>query len=273
MADHSAPRWHRRLPLARCSLLLAGAFLSSATIAAPPKAPLDGYELVWAEEFNGDVLDQGKWTYRTDSKHLSTQKPENVSVRDGVLHLALKKEAVGGKNFTGAGIISRQAFKYGYFEARMKMPAKAGWHTSFWLQKHDGSGTTDSQEALQGLDVGQNNSSDPFAYTVTLNKYNPEPPANFGYQRLATPDLSADFHVFGCEFTAEAARFYLDGKLVHTVSASAIQHGEQNLWVTSIASHMGGTRQVDESALPQAALCDYVRVFRKATQAAAPNSP
>ncbi|HTL73339.1 MAG TPA: hypothetical protein VL863_08550 [bacterium] len=60
---------------------------------------------------------------------------------------------------------------------------------------------------------------------------------------------------------------------MHTVSANAIQHGEQNLWATSIASHMGGTRQVDESALPQAALCDYVRVFHKATPAAAPNSP
>jgi len=273
MADPSAPRCHRWLSLARCSLLLAGASLSATAIADPPKAPLAGYELAWAEEFDGEVLDTGKWAYRTDSKHLSTQKPENVSVRDGVLHLHLKKEASGGKNYTGAGIISLQAFKYGYFEARMKMPAKAGWHTSFWLQKHDGSGTTDSQDALQGLDVGQNDSIDSLTYTVTLNKYNPEPPANFGYQRLAAPDLSADFHVFGCEFTPEAARFYLDGKLMHTVSASAIQHGEQNLWVTSIASHMGGTRQVDESALPQAALCDYVRVFIKPTQAASATSP
>ncbi|HTL73338.1 MAG TPA: hypothetical protein VL863_08545 [bacterium] len=57
----------------------------------PPKASFDGYELVWAEEFNRDVLDQGKWTCRTDSKHLSTQKSENVSARDGFLYLALKK--------------------------------------------------------------------------------------------------------------------------------------------------------------------------------------
>lgn len=273
MADHSAPRWHSWLPLVQRYLLLAGAFLSSATIAEPPKSPLAGYELVWAEEFHGDVLDKAKWTYRTDSKHLSTQKPENVSVQNGLLHLQLKKEAAGGKNYTGAGIISREAFKYGYFEARMKVPAGAGWHTSFWLQKHDGSGTTDSHEALQGLDVGQNDSIDPLTYTVTLNKYNPEPPANCGYQRLAAPDLSADFHVFGCEFTPEAAMFYLDGKLMHTVSASAIQHGTQNLWLTSIASHMGGTRQVDESALPQEALCDYVRVYRRATQPAVQDSP
>jgi beta-glucanase (GH16 family) len=253
-------------------LIFAGACLGLAAIAEPPKAPLAGYELAWAEEFDGDVLDRSKWVYRTDSKHLSTQKPENISVQGGTLHLQLKKEKAGVKNYTGAGIISREEFQYGYFEARMKMPSKAGWHTSFWLQKHDGSGTTDSHEALQGLDVGQNDSIHPLTYTVTLNKYNPEPPANYGYQRLAAPDLAADFHVFGCEFTPEAARFYLDGKLMHTVNASAIQHGPQNLWVTSIASHMGGTRQVDESALPQEALCDYVRVFIKPTQTTSVNS-
>jgi beta-glucanase (GH16 family) len=256
-----------------CSLLTASVFPGSTAIADTPKAPLAGYELAWAQEFDGDVLDTNKWVYRTDSKHLSTQKPENVSVQDGLLHFRLKKEEAGGKNYTGAGIISREAFKYGYFEACMKMPAGAGWHTSFWLQKHDGSGTTDSQEALQGLDVAQNDSIDPSTYTVMLNKYNPEPQANYGYQRLAAPDLSADFHVFGCEFTAEAARFYLDGKLMHTVNASTIQHGEQNLWVTSIASHMGGTRQVDDHALPQEALCDYVRVFLKPTQAASSGRP
>jgi beta-glucanase (GH16 family) len=114
---------------------------------------------------------------------------------------------------------------------------------------------------------------DPLTYTVTLNKYDPEPPANYGYQRLAALDPSAAFHVFGCEFTPEAARFYLDGKLVHTVNARAIEHGKQNLWVTLIASHMGGTRRVDDGALPQEALCDYVRVFIKPTQAASPGSP
>ena len=233
-----------------------------------PASPLPGYELSWAEEFDGDTLDESKWGYRTDSKHLSSQLADNVSVGGGYLHLLLKKEAKGGKNYTGAGIISIPEFKYGYFEARMKMPAGAGWHTSFWLMKHDGSGTTDSQLAAQGLDVGQNDSIDPKTYTVTLRKYNPEPSANYGYQRLSAPDLSADFHVFGCEFTPEAARFYLDGKLMHTVDGSQISHAGQNLWISSIASHMGGTQAVDDSALPQKAQCDYIRVFTKRAESA-----
>jgi beta-glucanase (GH16 family) len=226
-------------------------------------APLPGYKLVWQDEFAGAALDASKWTYRTDSKNLSTQKPENVVVKDGLLRLTLKKEKAGGKNYTGAGIISLPAFKHGYYEARIKMPAGDGWHNSFWLMKHDGSGTTDAQDASQGIDVAQNDSIDHLSYTVAVNKYNPLPPEALGYQRLSAPDLAADFHIFGCEFTAATAKMFLDGKLVHTVNVSAIPQGDMNLWFSSIASHLGGTPKVDDAALPQEALCDYIRVFQK----------
>jgi beta-glucanase (GH16 family) len=234
-----------------------------------PAAPVSGYRLVWSDEFEGGALDPSKWGYRTDSKHLSTQKPENVSVKDGMLHLSLKKELAGGKQYTGAGLISKPVFKYGYYEARMKMPAGAGWHTSFWLMKHDGSGTTDYQEAAQGIVVAQNESVDHLSYAVKLEKYQ-EPGGSFGFLRLLGPDLTEDFHVFGCEFTPEAAKFYLDGKLVQSVDASHMAHSDQNLWITSIASHMGNTPKVDDSALPQQAQCDYVRVFVKSNLSANP---
>ncbi len=226
-------------------------------------APLPGYTLAWSDEFDGTTLDAAKWTYRTDSKNLSTQKPENVVVKDGLLRLNLKKEEAGGKNYSGAGIISRPAFKYGYYEARIKMPAGDGWHNSFWLMKHDGSGTTDAQEATQGIDVAQNDSIDHRSYTIALNKYNPLPTETLGYQRLPSPDLAAEFHVFGCEFTPATAKFYLDGKLVQTVDVARIPPGEMNVWFSSIASHLGGTPQVDNSALPQEAQCDYIRIYTK----------
>lgn len=232
-------------------------------------APLPGYTLVWSDEFDGTALDAAKWACRTDSKNLSTQKPENVAVKDGLLRLNLKKESAGGKNYTGAGIISRDAFKYGYYEARIKMPAGDGWHNSFWLMKHDGSGTTDAQEATQGIDIAHNDSIDHLTFTVAVNKYNPLPVEALGYQRLPSPDLTADFHVFGCEFTPAEAKFFLDGKLVQTVNVSAIPQGEMNVWFSSIASHLGGTPKVDDAALPQEAQCDYIRIFTKPAAAVA----
>ncbi len=226
-------------------------------------APLPGYALAWSDEFDGAALDTNKWTFRTDSKNLSTQKSDNVVVKDGLLRLTLKKESAGGKNFTGAGIISRAAFKHGYYAARIKMPAGDGWHNSFWLMKHDGSGTTDAQEATQGIDIAQNDSIDHASYTVAVNKYNPLPTEALGYQRLTSPDLTTDFHVFGCEFTATNANFFLDGKLVCTVDVAKIPQGEMNVWFSSIASHLGGTPKVDEAPLPQEAQCDWIRFYQK----------
>jgi beta-glucanase (GH16 family) len=234
-------------------------------------APLPGYVLVWSDEFDATTLDATKWSCRKDSKNLSTQLPDNVVVKDGLLRLTLKKEIAGGKNYTGAGIISRPTFKYAYYEARIKMPAGAGWHNSFWLMKHDGSGTTDFQEAVQGIDIAQNDSIDHQSYTVALNKYNPLPSETLGYQRLPSPDLAAEFHVFGCEFTSATAKVYLDGNLVQTVPADRIPHGEMNVWFSSLASHLGGTPQVDNTALPQEAQCDYIRVFTKTNGTATAN--
>ena len=237
--------------------------------AVAPSAPLPGYTFVWGDEFSGGSLDQSKWGYRTDSKHLSTQRPENVSVKEGKLCLALKKETVGGKQYSGGGVVSKAAFKYGYYEARLKVTPVAGWHTAFWLMKHDGSGSTDSHEAVQGLDVFQNNSVNPLAYVVCVRKYNPEPPEVFGFNTLASLDLSADFHVVGCEFTPQAVKFYLDGKVVETVDATRFPHGEQNIWVSAIASHMGGVQAVDDARLPAVVECDYVRYFRQSGAAGA----
>ena len=37
-------------------------------------------------------------------------------------------------------MISKTARRYGFYEARMQTPPGAGWHSSFWMMKHDGSG-------------------------------------------------------------------------------------------------------------------------------------
>ena len=105
------------------------AIFSGMVHAAPPA----GYRLAWQDEFDGTVLDAAKWDYRTDSKHWSTQLPANVTLSSGTLRLNLKKENAGGMAYTGAGVISKTARRYGYYEARMQTPPGAGWHSSFWM--------------------------------------------------------------------------------------------------------------------------------------------
>jgi beta-glucanase (GH16 family) len=236
---------------------LAALFCSPSHAEAPP-----GYALAWSDEFTGDKLDLARWVHRTDSKHWSTQSPANVSVAGGRLILTLKKESLGGKDYTGAGVISRETFHHGYYEARLKVPTGAGWHTSFWMMGHDGAGGTGTTKTAQELDVCEQDSVNARRYSVNVHRWNPEPHQSFGYKEIDTPDLSADFHVFGCEFTQETVKYFFDGKLVQTVNATQFTHGEQHVWLTSIATYLGGTKAVDETKLPGTAEFDWVRVYK-----------
>lgn len=224
-----------------------------------------GYFLAWSDQFDGQALDAEKWNYRTDSKMWSTQLPGNVSVASGLLSIALKKETSGGKQYTGGGVISKQTFQYGYYEARFKVPPGAGWHTSFWTQKQDGTGGTNPRAATQEIDICEQDSVKLTDYSAGVIDWSgPKKGAGFGRQHVKTPDVSADFHVWGCEFTPLKVSFYFDGKLTHQTDATKFPHGDQHIWLTSIASSLGGTTAVDDSKLPAAAIFDYVRFFRKA---------
>jgi len=249
------------------SLMLATvAFIATACVAQTNSfvaAPVPGYTLVWADEFNESQLDTNKWDFRTDSKMWSAQKAENVSVRDGRLILSVKKEEAGDQHYTGAGVISKLAFKYGYYESRLKVPPGAGWHTSFWMMKHDGTGGTGPSASTQELDVCENDSVNLHGYGVNVHKWKPLPHVAMGYKSVRTPDLSADFHVFGCEFTPETVKYFFDGKLVQTVAVTNFMHSEQHIWLTAIASSLGGTKAVDDAKLPAAAEYDYVRFYEK----------
>lgn len=237
--------------------------LAPDTAAPQLPAPLPGYTLAWSDEFDNGRLDTSKWVYRTDSKMWSTQKPENVSVSDGKLRLAVKKEDAGGKHYTGAGVISKQTFKYGYYEARFKVPPGAGWHTSFWMMRHNGNGDTDPASSGQELDVCENDSVNLTSYGVNTHKWNPEPHVSIGQKDVPTPDLSADFHVWGCEFTPETVKYFFDCELVQTAAVAHFLHSDQHIWLTTIASDLGGTKAVDDSKLPAAAEFDYVRFYEK----------
>ncbi|MHB1767845.1 MAG: glycoside hydrolase family 16 protein [Phycisphaerae bacterium] len=84
----------------------------------PPK----GYVLAWSDNFNNGRINTKKWYYRTDSKYLSVQLPQNVSVQHGILKIAVKHQRIDHKQYSGGGLISRRRFKYGYYEAGLRIP-------------------------------------------------------------------------------------------------------------------------------------------------------
>ena len=260
--------------------------VGKSALASPPNSSVPaGYTLAWADEFEGKELDRSKWDFRTDTKLWSTQLPENVSITNGSLNLALnsatasagiKKTSGGaeyvndpahlkppaGIKYTGGGVISKTAFGYGYYESKMRVLAGKGWHSSFWLMKHNGSGGTDISAGDLELDIIENDSVDLTSYGITTHKWKGGHQA-YGHKKVATLPLS-DYHVYGCEYTADAVKYFFDGNLVQTTDIASLPQGDVNIWLTSIASGLGNTDSVDDSRLPGHVDYDYVRFYRKA---------
>ena len=244
----------------RLSSLWPCLFLASLACAQEPTCLLQGYQFAWGDEFEGDKVDASRWDYRTGVRFWSEQRPDNVAVRAGCLVVAGRKEKTAKTEYTCGGVVSRPLFRYGYYEARFKVPPGAGWHTSFWMMRKDGRA---ADVPVQEIDVCENDSVKQNEYGINAHQWVPRPHRSFGGKRVKTPSLAADFHVWGCEFTAQTLRYYFDGKPVHEAYATVLQHGDQQVWLTMIASPLGGTKAVDDAKLPAEAVFDYVRVFTR----------
>ena len=231
--------------------------------------PPAGYELVFADEFNGEKIDTATWGFRLDSKMLSTQQPENISVKDGNLEIALRKESVRGKDYTGGGVISRRTFVYGYYEARFQTPGVEGWHTAFWSMRKRFPDQPPGPPALLELDFCEQDGGDPHFYSFGIinqsrwHQRKNRQSWNAGRWVIEdAPDTSLSFNIWGCEFTPEVTRFYFNGRLTKEISSAGFPHDEMSVWMSVIASTLKGDRWVDESKLPNAVLCDYIRVYQ-----------
>jgi len=219
--------------------------------------------LSWHDEFEGNSLDRLRWDYRIDSKFGSVQLPENVSVADGRLILTLRSQILRDKHFTGAGVISRETFSHGYYEARIKFPEASGWWSAFWLMKNAAGGRANAgtKDARQEIDIVEHASGwkPKDGYQINIHWWQG---GHFvlGPAKLRVPfPLSGDFHVYGFDYGKRQGVFYLDGHKVAEVDLTSLPPQEPaSIWLTSI---QGMANSIESNKLPTRMEVDYVRFF------------
>ena len=237
--------------------------------ARPGAYPPPGYVYAWGDDFNGSRLDQSKWMYRTDVKAESSQRPENVRVEDGHLVIEMKRQADRGKEYTGGGVISRQRFRYGYYEARVKMFGGSGWHESVWAMVAPDGSTTYPVLMRTEMDGLEFDSAAPGKGHMGLiiwhgpHERRPISCTPGTYQLALGFDATQAFHTYGFEWTAEKVIYYLDGKqrCVLDYPLSAGEHDRINFWLTAIGYARGG--KIDDSKLPGRMLVHFAAFYRK----------
>ncbi len=228
-------------------------------LAAPPSSL---YTLVWSDEFDGTTVDTTKWHHRTDVKRESAQRPENVSVAGGLMTIALKKEAFNGKEYTGGGLISKKAFRYGYYETRAKITAPRGWHPAFWAMAGDGTTTAPAYRRTE-IDGFEFDMHAPRSIHHNVHGWKADgTKTSRGTAYDVGFDTSAAFHTYGFAWSETDVKFYVDGTLKHTASYSptcCTQHDYINIWLTTIAVNLAG---MDDTTLPGQVQFDYVRYYQ-----------
>jgi beta-glucanase (GH16 family) len=222
------------------------------------------------DDFDGK-LDTAKWMYRTDVKLDSSQRAGNVSVANGKLIIHLRKEEDRGKQYTGGGVISRERFRYGYYEARVQMHGGSGWHQSVWSMFAGDGSTTYPEQMRTEIDGMEFDSDVPWKGHMGLIRWQGPKSSKSTtctpgvYRGALGFDASAGFHTYGYEWTEKGIRYYLDGDLrcVLAYPPSDGEHDLINFWLTAIAAErMSG--KVDDARLPGQMVVDHAAFYERA---------
>ena len=188
---------------------------------------LDGYELLWNDEFNGTALNENIWSYDPHEPGWTnaelqeyTTSTDNVFVRDGKLVLkAIKTTDENGKDYYTSGKVKTQNkkdFMYGKVVVRAKVPEGQGLWPAAWMMPTDESYYGQWPKCGE-IDIMETLGNQTHIAYGTIHYGEPHAEQQ-GIYELENGKFSDDFHEFSVEWEPGEMRFYIDGNLYHTVN-------------------------------------------------------
>lgn len=141
-------------------------------------------------------------------------REKNARVENGNLVIQVHVEDFDGHQFTSARLNSREAWGYGKYEFRARMPSGHHLWPAIWLfplnQKYG------TWAASGEVDIVEIRGDNPRQVLGTIH-YGGEWPNNIysGGQKDVNFDFSDDFHIFTLEWSAEKFVWLVDGQAYH----------------------------------------------------------
>ncbi len=235
----------------------AGCTLNRPAVTGPD---LSRATLIFSDEFDGTSLDTTKWnatSYNLPPAQ-NAYNPAMVSVGGGLLHLRLEHTPWLGQPYSSGQVDTDHKFLpvYGYFEARLKPPFGAGFHSSWWLWPDDNVWPPE-------MDIVEFRGFEPTSAHVANRWFDPTQPQNDAHDQVNCegPDYTQDFHVFGMDWGPEALVFYIDGKECFRTTTN-IPAKPFRLQLDLALDPWGGLPMDETTIFPASMLVDYVRVYR-----------
>jgi hypothetical protein len=267
------------------SVILAGTLsqaLAAEPMITPSPAPSCELHPVLIEDFNEDTepnrriesisssrIGPARWTAHTpwhgdfgDATFWDPIPGGPFAIKDGILSITASKDSEGrwrsgliaAADATGAGSGTR----YGYFEARMRLPPGPGTWPAFWLISLKPVQQSNPKVEIDVIEYyGKFTSSYQTATHVWFN----DAKQNKGSgSKISVPDgsLVEGFHTFGVDISPKTMVFFLDGRQVW-VQPTPPELDSPMYPLVNLA--LGSGYPIDKTPAPSTLLVDYVHVY------------
>ena len=253
--------------------------------AGMPISDLEGYQLVWQDEFDRDSVNLENWQYETGGwgfgngeAQYYNDRPDNIRVENGLLVIEARFEKYKSSYYTSGKIFSKdlQEFQYGYIEARTKVPNGSGLWPAFWMLGSDYEAQFDKDGVYSSNwpDVGEIDIMEYIGREPDLifgTAHGPGYSGALGLGRWNRQDfpIADDFHTYAIEWNYEGITWFFDGEPYYTLTRDAVGDRE---WVfdkpfylifnLAVGGNFPGPVGLD-TVFPANYYVDYVRVYQK----------
>jgi beta-glucanase (GH16 family) len=254
----------------------AGLVIPSGGYTTPTSYP--GLQLVWADEFDGTVLNPDFWTFETGTgsngwgnNELQYYREDNTSIVNGHLVITAKKQNFGSSDYTSSRLITKgkKAFKFGRIDIRAALPEGKGLWPALWML-----GTNIDAvfwPACGEIDIMELTGDLPNRVLGTVHFGANVSQHQFISQSLYLPgneNFQDEFHVFSINWVEDKIEFFVDDALYHTITPASLNGAAYPfnkpfffIFNVAVGGNLPGAPD-NSTPFPQSMIVDYVRVFQ-----------
>lgn len=233
---------------------------------------LEGFTLVWQDEFEGEEINPENWTFDlggggwgNHELQTYTNNPENARIEDGRLIIEAIKNETGPRTYTSARLKTQglQTFGYGRIEARLMLPSGQGVWSAFWMLGEDF--PTRGWPQCGEIDIMENIGRNANIYG-TLHGPGYSGGGGVGGSFIDADFDPSEFHVYAVEWTPNEIRWYVDDINYNLIRSTDVP----GMWVydhpffiilnVAVGGDWPGTPN-ESTEFPQQMVVDYVRVY------------
>lgn len=254
----------------------SGLVIPTGGYSSPTSYP--GYNLVWADEFDGTAVNPDFWTFETGTgnngwgnNELQYYREDNAAIFNGHLVITAKKQKFGSSDYTSARLITKgkKAFKFGRIDIRAALPKGKGLWPALWMLGTNIDAV--SWPACGEIDIMELTGDLPnrilgtvhFGADVSQHQYISQSKYLSG-----NANFHDEFHVFSLNWVADKIEFLVDDEVYHTITPASLNGAAYPFNKTfffvfnvAVGGNLPGAPDAS-TAFPQSMIVDYVRVFQ-----------